>query len=125
MLLIARNHLGYVLISLVFITGAIIALLGVILLFATIIFSVVMFTSWHWKTYIAVGKPGWWILAFVLTEIVGYALVFIGAAANSSAIFILGVIITVIGIIIHLVLLGISAWSKSPDNQQIQTPTAY
>lgn len=101
---------GYILVLSVVIAGAITAVLGGVILFVTIIFSVVMGVIWHWKTYQAVEKPGWWILVPVLAGIIGYALVFISASAASLTLAILGAIIIIIGVIAHLILLGIAAW---------------
>jgi uncharacterized membrane protein YhaH (DUF805 family) len=49
-----------------------------------IIFSIFSFI-WMWKTFKAVGKPGWWVLL---------------------------VLIPILGWIIYYILLGIAAWSK-------------
>jgi len=66
-----------------------------------IVFTV-MCIIWHWKTFEAVGRPGWWILIPVILGIVGILV----ALASPIA----GFIIMIIGFIAYLVLVGLAAW---------------
>lgn len=109
--------LGYILILSVLIVGAIMAILGGAILFATMIFWLVITTIWHWKTYKTVGKPGWWILVPILATIIGLVLAFIGASANTPVVSIFGIIMIIIGAVIHLILIGIAAWSNSSKEE--------
>lgn len=79
-------------------------LLGAIILYATIILFTVVSIVWHWKTYQAVGKPGWWILAPIIATFVGIIIAILSPIA--------GVIVMAIGLISHLVFIGIAAWSE-------------
>ena len=64
---------------------------GVYISFAFLItFSIFSFI-WIWKTFEAVGKPGWWVLL---------------------------ILVPILGWIIYYILLGIAAWSKSESPVQ-------
>lgn len=63
-----------------------------ILNFVLMITFIVFFFIWRWKTFEAVGRPGWWVL---LT------------------------LIPIAGGIIYLILLGVAAWSN-PQQQRTQ-----
>lgn len=109
---------GYLLMLSSFATGSAMMILSLIILFATMIIFGIMNIVWHWKTYEAVGKPGWWILVPVITELLGYALIFLGGYTKISAISVIGIILGIIGVIAHFVLIGIAAWSESQGEVQ-------
>jgi hypothetical protein len=58
----------------------------IILGYLSIIVYSIFFIIWMWKTFEAVGKPGWWVLL---------------------------IFIPFVGSLIYLILLGIAAWSKN------------
>tara|TARA_Y100000310_G_C20462824_1_gene706181 strand:+ start:150 stop:782 length:633 start_codon:yes stop_codon:yes gene_type:complete len=109
---------GYLLMLSSFAIGSAMMILSSIILFATMIVFGIMNIVWHWKTYEAVGKPGWWILVSVIAGLLGYALIFLGGYAEISAISVIGIILGIIGVIAHFVLIGIAAWSESQDKVQ-------
>ena len=78
---------------------------GVIVYGLIMIVFAVMVVIWHWKTFEAVGKPGWWILIPVVLGIVGILVILASP--------IIGPIIMLVGLIAYLVLVGLSAWGTS------------
>ncbi|MFA4960116.1 MAG: hypothetical protein WC548_00455 [Candidatus Pacearchaeota archaeon] len=78
--------------------------LGLIVLTATIIMAIAMITTWHWKTYEAVDKKGWFALIPILGVILGVILMYLSQT--------LGLIIFLLAIISHFVFVGIAAWGK-------------
>lgn len=87
-----------------------------ILVVITLIF-VIMAIIWHWKTYEAVGKPGWWVLVPVISGALGFVLAIVGVIIETLIIAIIGGVIAALGIIVHFVLIGIAAWSESGNSQ--------
>jgi len=77
------------------IIGMIIPLINFI---AAIVFGVFCII-WMWKTFAAVGRPGWWSLV----PVIGQVLAFIP---------VIGQIISLIAMIASLILIGIAAWGK-------------
>jgi len=110
LILIIGFSSGYILILSSFAIGSTMMTLATIILFATTAIFAIMTIVWHWKTYEAVGKPGWWILVPVISGILGLGLILIRVS-------VLGIIIAILGAVAHLVLIGIAAWSKSSSNQ--------
>jgi hypothetical protein len=105
LILTIGTFLGYLLVMISW-------LIGLIVLIATIITLLVMITIWHWKTYQAVRKPGWWALVPVLSGIFGFIIAIIGAFLGISILNVIGLIIMILGVIAHLVFAGIAAWSE-------------
>ena len=70
---------------------------------AILVFAV-MVIVWHWKAYEAAGKPGWFILIPVVLCILGFLLSFLSQT--------MGFVVYLLGILSHLVLIGITAWSN-------------
>jgi hypothetical protein len=93
------------------INSSIVLIISIISFVFMAIFGI-MTIVWHWKTYEAVGKPGWWILVPLICWAVGIGLFFLVAIIKSSLIVTLSVLIMIFGAIIHLILLGVAAWSK-------------
>jgi hypothetical protein len=91
-------------ISLFSITNTTFVVISGLLILATYLFSLVAGVVWHWRTYTAVGKPGWFILVPVITIAVGFLLLFVSP--------IVGLILYLLGALAHLILIGIAAWSK-------------
>ncbi len=71
-----------------------------------LIFAVVITTYWMWKTFIAVGRPGWWSLIAPIGYVLGFL---IGLASGT-----VGAIICLLAGVAHLVLIGIAAWGSAP-----------
>jgi len=80
---------------------------GGAILLITGIFLGVMGTIWQWKTYEAIGKPGWWALIPMIGMGLSVLLSFLGTIAA-----LIGVIISILGMLIHLILIGVAAWSQ-------------
>jgi hypothetical protein len=92
-----------------------IILASIVLLGTFAVFSV-MSIIWHWKTYEAVGRPGWWILVPAVAGLLGLIVMVTGTAVESAVLLpLLGMLIMFLGIIAHLVLIGIAAWGGSPN----------
>jgi len=85
---------------------------SVVLALSLIVFGI-MTIIWHWKTYEVVGKPGWWILITVVITCISYALMYIGnnTATANSMIANIGTILLAVGFVVHLILVGIVAWT--------------
>lgn len=102
------------------------AILGLVFMFVPVIIFTVMAIVWHWKTFEAIKKPGWWALIPVISGILGLILMaatFISLLASvtqagmdsalSGLLAILGIIIWILGFLTYAILIGIAAWSKS------------
>ena len=111
--------ISYILLFSVLIIGPIALLLSFILLFLLLIFFSIIGIIWHWKTYKNIGKPGWWILVPIIISTIGYVILFI--SGTSSILQIIGVSFEILGVISHLIFIGIAAWSKSSPSQ-LTTP---
>jgi hypothetical protein len=114
--------LGYIIIVfyLVISSSTIIYYLGIGILIATTLIFAIMSIIWHWKTYEAIEKPGWWILVPVISGIVGFVATYIGTKEiGSSIISTIGLIMIILGGIAHLIFIGIAAWSESEHNSPI------
>jgi hypothetical protein len=107
--------IGLALYPLSFAAGS--AILALIILLITMVVFGIMAIVWHWKTYEAVGKPGWWILVPVISVIIGVVLMSIGVLAKASALSVIGIIITILGVIAHLILIGVAAWGGGPTGR--------
>ncbi|MEA3330029.1 MAG: hypothetical protein U9Q06_04775 [Nanoarchaeota archaeon] len=83
-----------------------------------LIFSI-MVIIWHWKTYVAVGKSGWWILVPVILVFFSWIFSIIATISSSKVIQIIAAVIFIVGFISHLIFIGIAAWSGNPQLQQI------
>jgi len=104
--------LSYLLMLLLVAMDSLIAIaLSAIVLIAISILLSVLIIIWHWKTYEEIDMPGGWILIPAISLVVGYILTFIGAA-YSGVLSIIGIIITILASIIHLILIGKAAWSE-------------
>lgn len=68
-------------------------LLAIFLGISCIIFFIVFLFIWRWKTFEAVGKPGWWVLL---------------------------ILVPFVGNIIFFIFLGIAAWSQEDKIEQIK-----
>ncbi len=76
-----------------------------ILNFGVILFFLIMGIIWMWKTFVAVGRPGWWSL---IAPIGGGIGIFLGLASS-----VVGGIVNLIVGIAYLVLVGIAAWGST------------
>lgn len=74
-----------------------------------IIFGIILLI-WNWKTFEAVGKPGWWAIISPIIAVVGF--LFMLAGIFAPILILLGGIIYIAAIILYMVLVGIAAWSK-------------
>ena len=86
-------------------TSFIASILGIVVLIIAGVVICIMNIVWHWKTYEAVGRPGWWILILPLFALIGF-LVFLMAP-------LIGFILIILGVLIHLVMVGLAAWGRS------------
>ena len=74
-------------------------------------------TIWYWKMFEAVNRPGWWSLTAYVPTAVYLVTYIISMAFESPLILIPGMLISVIGSVMYLILLGIAAWSDSPGSK--------
>jgi len=74
----------------------------------------VMTIIWHWKTFEAVGRPGWWILIPIVIDIIA-VLMLVTSPIAGIALGIIGFILFIVGFITYLILVGLAAWG-SPRN---------
>ena len=88
------------------IAGMILIGLYVVVLMPFVIYS----TIWYWKLFEAVNRPGWWSLVPVIPAVISILF----SLSKSFAMNLLGSIMSIIGSLIFMVLLGISAWSDNP-----------
>jgi len=70
------------------------------------VFSII----WLWKTFEELKRPGWWAIVPPITTVLGMILVLIGIFL--LPIMFVGFGIILIGMILHLVFIGIAAWSR-------------
>jgi hypothetical protein len=80
------------------------------LYFASIVFMMVMMIIWNWKTFVAVGKPGWWALLPAILGVAGF-LAILSAILIPVMVFI-GVLLCIAAFILYMVFAGLAAWSK-------------
>jgi len=73
--------------------------IGLIIILLSFIFLFIMTVVWHWKAYKNINKPGWWALFYLLIFFVSIPTLFFG-------------IISMCGLIAHLICIGLAAWSK-------------
>jgi uncharacterized membrane protein YhaH (DUF805 family) len=99
--------------------------IGIGILIVTIVVFSIMAIIWHWKTYEAVGRPGWWILVPIISFIVSCVLALIGSKTMIFAISIAGIIISSLGFIAHLVLIGIAAWGEGENRTSPHPASEY
>jgi hypothetical protein len=71
---------------------------------------------WQWKMFEAVERPGWWALVSLIVGGLGMVVLAIGSAAQSLVTAIIGIIITVAGALMSLILIGIAAWAMPTVN---------
>jgi len=67
-------------------------------------------SAWSYKMFKALGRPGWWGLMH-LVPIVGFLIVALSP--------IVGVIVSILGIIAWFVFLGIAAWGSAGNNNPV------
>ncbi len=67
-------------------------------------------TIWYWKIFKRVGRPGWWSIASTGIGFFGGLLMLIPTTATK----VLGIIMTIGGMILMLVFIGIAAWGNAP-----------
>ena len=79
-------------------------ILASIVIFGGILLFGIMTIIWHWKTYEAVGRPGWWILISVIGLIVSFLIMLVSP--------VIGLILYLLAILSHFVLIGIAAWGN-------------
>ena len=79
-------------------------IVGLVFYIALIVFALVVAFVWQWKTFQAVGKPGWWAL-WPLVSVLGFLLVYVSV--------LIGAIIIFAGFVLSVVFVGIVAWSHS------------
>lgn len=113
--LIIGYSLGYLIIMAGTLTGsltgiAIFTILGGIIIFISLIVFGIMTTIWLWKTFEAIGKPGWWAIICPIIGIIG--LVFTLGTVIMPLLAILGILLFVISGIVFLVLVGIAAFGN-------------
>jgi len=94
------------------ITAGIFALIGGLVLFITIIVFIIMVLIWLWKTFEAIGRPGWWAIISPIISIIGFLFLFAGVFTLTIMLVIIGVILLIIAAIVFAVLVGIAAWGK-------------
>jgi len=100
---------GYLLMLLSFAVGSsVLMVLATMIVLVIISIFTIMTTIWHWKTYKAVGKPGWWILVPIVSGVI--AALFIRFTFPIP-----GMMIAILGMIAHLVLIGMAAWGQNSD----------
>ena len=132
---IARRHWWPILLiipgMITYIGGIILLAIGLkvlgivfLILYALIILAFGVFiTMCYWDMFKAVHRPGWWSLTAIISSLIGIICV----AFESLGIKIFGIIVSIVGTIAFLVLLGIAAWSKSSIKSsipKIETKTA-
>lgn len=101
----------------------IISVVSLVILIVSILIFTIMAIGWHWRTYDEVGKPGWWILVPIFSLIAGAVLELVGLGKSSMLTYI-GMIILSLGLLSHLIFIGVAAWSESPGlTNYEQTPT--
>ncbi len=110
-LFVAGFLIGYPLLFMGF-TSIIFTVLGILVLVGTFGAFFVMAMVWHWKTYEAVNKPGWWAIIPLACSIFGFLLIVLGSLV-SGFLSILGFLVYLGAFISHMVFLGIAAWSKN------------
>jgi len=96
--------LGYIIMISTLTLGLFAIVLAGIILVATAIFISVIGIIWHWKTYEAAGSKGWFAVIPSIAMVLGLLLMLVSPGLSS--------IIYLLGIISHLVFIGIAAWSK-------------
>lgn len=111
--LVVGYLLGYLVMMAGIATGSlasmgIFAVLGIIIIVITMIVFGIMAIIWQWKTFEAVGKPGWWAIISPVLAILGYLLILAGLLI--PLLVILGVLLLLVAGIIYLVLVGLAAW---------------
>ncbi|MFA5992616.1 MAG: hypothetical protein WC796_02850 [Candidatus Pacearchaeota archaeon] len=95
---------------------------GILAVLLAIMFPV-MVIIWNWKTFEAVGRPGWWAIISPILIVVGILLMFLLLSISPFVGILLGGIIILVGVIIYLVLIGIAAWGNVegfPQQEQMQ-----
>jgi hypothetical protein len=111
--------IGYVLGYLIFTWGFLTSMfgemsamfiIGAIILILTFLLFLIIWTLWHWKTYVTVGSPGWFAIVPMIGLILGIALNYLSP--------ITGIIIVVLSAISHLVFIGIAAWGSGTSKNQ-------
>lgn len=65
------------------------------------------FSAWSWKMFGALGRPGWWGLMHLI-PVIGIAIFYLS--------FLVGIVISVLGVILEFVILGIAAWGENITN---------
>ncbi len=82
-------------------------IIGVIFLFAFYVFAGIVVLYWHWKTFEAISRPGWWIIIPVVLLVLAMVLPLIDISLS-----IFTVIFSIITGIIYAILVGIAAWGN-------------
>jgi hypothetical protein len=90
--------------------GGVLTTIGLVsLIIVLVVFSIIAII-WHWKTYVAVGRPGWWILPPVIISALGYVLIFL--SAFSPMLSLAGLVLFALSVLVHAVLVGIAGWGS-------------
>jgi hypothetical protein len=114
LMLTLGGSLVYLVIMLAGFSSTIVSILAYVILIATLIIFSIMAIIWHWKTYEGIGRPGWWVLVPILSAILGVILsIVLGGLLEITALVFVGVGIILLGLIAHLILIGIAAWGES------------
>ncbi len=82
-------------------------IITLVIYFLSLLVFLIMVVIWHWKTFEAVGKPGWWVIVPIALVVLGIILPFI-----ATALAILSIILFIVSAVLYLVFVGIAAWSK-------------
>ncbi len=109
LLIVIGGIIGFNALKIFFIIGLILSLVISIIVF-------VMGIIWHWKTYEAVNKPGWFILIPVGLFFVALLLFVV---SSSNPVLIIGLVFVILSILSHIVLSGIAAW-QGREHSNIQ-----
>ncbi|MBR9705096.1 hypothetical protein GOV12_06805 [Candidatus Pacearchaeota archaeon] len=125
--------LGYLLIAGGMLTPALMILGGLIYGAGLLIFVIMAFFVWHYKTFVAIGRKGWQGILGQLISVIGGVFMLLGAVmialspALAGIIVVLGTILCFVGFIIYLIMMGIAAWGQSgivsttPSKMQVTT----
>lgn len=82
-----------------------------ILISAVLLTFLVMIVIWHWKTFEAVNRPGWWALVSPIMFLLGLGMLFVSAMV--------GFILFILAALTYFVFIGVAAWG----NANSPTPT--
>ena len=100
---VCTTSVGYMLMLFGLMNPGLLILASIVIFGGMLLFGI-MTIIWHWKTYEAVGRPGWWILISAIGVIVGFLVMLVSP--------VIGMILYLLAILSHFVLIGIAAWGN-------------